>query len=124
MRRYYIYTQLPNQPEPKALWSTVLWKEVTSEYAGLFFRAEGSGSASFGELQNANVPSSYINSVSSGGSNSGHRQIKLPSEGWSNFVYSGSNTDSNDVNLRFHVSQNTVEVRPINKAVRIWKRIN
>jgi hypothetical protein len=50
----FIYTQLSGQPEPKTLWSTVEWKDVTSDYAGLFFRAEGRGSATYGQIQEEN----------------------------------------------------------------------
>src|SRR5699024_11213614 len=52
----FIYVQLSNQPEPKTMWSAVTWKDVTSEYAGQFFRAEGGGAAPFGQIQGENVP--------------------------------------------------------------------
>jgi hypothetical protein len=52
----FIYVQLPGQPEPNTLWSMVKWKDVTSDYAGLFFRAEGGNSAAFGQIQDENVP--------------------------------------------------------------------
>jgi len=41
----------------------MIWKDVTSDYAGLFFRAEGGGSEAFGTLQNENFPSRYIDQV-------------------------------------------------------------
>jgi hypothetical protein len=37
----FIYTQIPDQPEPYTLWPRVEGRDITSEYAGLFFRAEG-----------------------------------------------------------------------------------
>ena len=36
------------------LWSNTKWSEITSNYSGLFFRAEGGGSESFGKIQQAN----------------------------------------------------------------------
>ncbi len=60
----FIYVQLPSQPDPKSLWSMVEWKDVTSDYAGLFFRAEGGRSAVFGEIQPENAPT--LSSVESG----------------------------------------------------------
>jgi len=47
----FIYVQLSGQSDPKSLWSTMEWTDVTTEYAGLFFRAEGGQSAKFGEIQ-------------------------------------------------------------------------
>src|SRR5699024_6530309 len=35
----FIYVQLSNQPDPRTLWPAVNWKDVTSGYAGHFFRA-------------------------------------------------------------------------------------
>jgi hypothetical protein len=34
----------------------VEWKDVTSDYAGLLFRAEGGGSEAFGQVQVENSP--------------------------------------------------------------------
>ena len=43
----FIYVQLPSQPLPTTLWPGLKWLDVTKEYAGLFFRAEGAGSSKF-----------------------------------------------------------------------------
>ncbi len=56
----FIYVQLPSQPEPKTLWPIVEWKDVTLDYAGLFFRAEGGNSESFGKLQTGNAPFRHV----------------------------------------------------------------
>ena len=50
----FLYTQFPNQSSPQKLWPNTKWTEITSEYSGLFFRAEGSGSEPFGQIQHAN----------------------------------------------------------------------
>jgi hypothetical protein len=113
----FIYVQLPSQPEPKILWSTVEWKDVTSDYAGLFFRAEGGGSAAFGEKQEE---SSYRLTQVENKRCSGGNPINVNVGTWSDYVYTGSDGNTEYWCLRFMVSNS--EVRPSNKAMRIWKR--
>ena len=50
----FLYTQLPDQSPPEKLWPNMKWSEVTQQYSGLFFRAEGGGSEPFGRTQSAN----------------------------------------------------------------------
>ncbi len=52
----FIYAQLPGQPKPTNLWPTATWVDVCSNYAGLFFRIIGEGSALFGKTQQENFP--------------------------------------------------------------------
>ena len=52
----FLYTQFPEQSSPQQLWPSLQWTEVTQQYAGLFFRAEGNGSLPFGQIQNDNAP--------------------------------------------------------------------
>jgi hypothetical protein len=47
----FIYTQLPQHKDQNELWPFFSWSDMTSEYMGLFFRAEGAGSESFGITQ-------------------------------------------------------------------------
>jgi len=121
----FIYVQLPNQPDPKSLWPTVEWKNVTSDYAGLFFRAEGRGSEAFGKAQDENAPRltgvwndwfTPVNYVANISANSD----------WNKPVSTGPalGSDYKDLHwgLRFRVSSG--EIRPRNQAVRIWKRTN
>ncbi len=119
----FIYAQLPSQPEPQTLWPTVEWKDVTSDYAGLFFRAEGGEAEPFGKVQYGNAPFIYIDQVTNAFSNDNKASSNLTSSGWSPYIYTGSST-GNTVAIRFHVNRNDGEIRPTNKAVRIWKRIN
>jgi len=117
----FIYVQLPSQPEPKTLWPIVEWKDVTPDYAGLFFRAEGGGAAAFGETQSDNSPrltdiefkyDKQVGNVS---------PLSIVPGTWSSYIFSGK-FESPVASLRFMVS--SVEVRPRNKAIRIWKRTN
>lgn len=47
----YVYTQFPQQSTPSALGLPGTWTEITSNYAGRFFRAEGGNAAAFGCCQ-------------------------------------------------------------------------
>jgi hypothetical protein len=122
----FIHVQLPSQPEPKILWPMVEWKDVTSDYAGLFFRVEGGGSAAFGETQNETSP--RLIAVEHNSENICDQQYKnlinIDEHGewseWFNlsvFSYPYTYRDC----MRFKASSG--EVRPRNKAIRIWKRI-
>lgn len=44
----YVYTQFPQQSTPSELGLPGTWTEITSNYAGKFFRAEGGNAAAFG----------------------------------------------------------------------------
>lgn len=47
----YVYTQFPQQSAPADLGLPGTWTEITSNYAGRFFRAEGGNAAAFGCCQ-------------------------------------------------------------------------
>ena len=44
--------QLPDTQEPTTLWPSAQWKDVSEQYAGLFFRVLGNGSQHFDSVQN------------------------------------------------------------------------
>ena len=122
----FIYTQLPKQSTPQELWPKLKWTDVTSDYAGLFFRAEGEQSAPFGKTQHANQ--SWISDIDTQGyvpeiwngvrfyyySYGGN----IKKGGWTTLL------DERVVALgKFHIHTTEGEVRPINTAVRIWKHV-
>lgn len=101
---------------------TMTWLEITTEYAGLFFRVLGGGSAQFNVVQAEN--NNRLTNV-----NTGHTintwSIAVPPTGaYSEIVASGEMGSGSTTawGLRFAVSGG--EVRPRNTAVRIWKRIH
>lgn len=47
----FIYTQLPFQKSSEMIWPWAAWQEITSNYSGYFFRAEGGNSEPFGKAQ-------------------------------------------------------------------------
>jgi uncharacterized protein involved in tolerance to divalent cations len=121
----FIYVQLPSQPEPKTLWSKVEWKDVTSDYAGLFFRAEGGGSEAFGHVQVENSP--RLVAVDTENANEVVTACRtncsvLANGLFSQYIWTGKEGTGNHLAMKLKVSSG--EVRPRNQAVRVWKRVN
>jgi hypothetical protein len=96
------------------------WNDMSSAYAGVFFRVTGGEAASFGQVQEDNesrleeVDSAYFTMGMKLGS-----PIKTRIGEWSDWIYSGSQ-DGSGRHLRFKMSGG--EVRPRNMAIRVWKR--
>jgi hypothetical protein len=95
------------------------WNDVTSNYAGLFFRAEGGGSEAFEKIQSENSPrligvdSHFLDNYQSRG------PIQITPGKYSQWLSTGgSNAASSSIN--FLVSEG--EVRPRNMVIRVWKR--
>lgn len=113
----FIYTQLPNQLPPAALWPSVTWKDVSSMYAGLFFRTVGRNAAAFGVEQSDQAR--HINYITS---ERHHDTSQVSLSSWpSARLYSGGGMGLT-YSMRFRLSSG--EVRPRNTAVRIWVRID
>ncbi|CAG2112100.1 unnamed protein product [Medioppia subpectinata] len=116
----FIYVQLPHQSDPKDLWPQYTWSEVTAQYAGQFFRAEGAGSLTYNQgVQPDNAPritKIAFRSFRDGGDN---WEVDVPSSGWSPLVITGGHS-GRWVLAKYYVSGG--EVRPRNQAVRIFKR--
>ncbi|OXA37571.1 macrophage mannose receptor 1 [Folsomia candida] len=116
--------QLPDRPSPQELWPNLIWRNVTGEFAGLFFRAEGGTSDSFGTVQEQSdnhlvqVELSYH----PGNGFNPPDVITVPASGYSDYVEAGAiaPTWTSREALRFRNSG--AESRPRNTAVRIWER--
>ena len=119
----FVYTQLPNQSAPQEIWPNMNWTEVTDEYSGLFFRAEGGTSLPFGQIQHANqswISNQYIqefNSRYSSTSYSPAANHPAHYEGWTYMAYQGYGL------RQFGWYTTEGDVRPRNTAVKIWKRV-
>jgi len=121
----FVYVQLSDQPEPSSLWPEIEWENISSAYAGLFFRVLGGGSAAFGKTQNENSPRiSEIKNMVGGGSH--HINVAADGE-WTSPLWTGSDlwcvTPANPCYWSMFFKQSPGEVRPRNQAVQIWKRI-
>ena len=119
----FLYTQFPSQSSPDVLWPNMKWTEVTQTYAGLFFRAEGGNSSSYGQLQLASAPhlaqvnQHYNDHVDINNSDS---FVNLTQGIETGKIVTGTYNKPPFYSLSFKLSNE--EVRPINKAVKIWKR--
>lgn len=121
----FIYVQLSNQPEPSSLWPKTQWDNISSTYAGLFFRVLGGTSAAFGQTQNENSPRiSEIQNVIV----NGQHHINVAADGeWTLPLWTGSDsyclTGTTTCYWSTKYRQSAGEVRPRNQAIQIWKRI-
>ena len=123
----FIYVQLPNQSEPQTLWPTVEWENVTSEYAGFFFRAEGGNSSKFGDTQNENIPTicyakyNYtpfkFNEFETSFDFSPGSYVRLKTGVYKEHIHTNYDSETG-----LEIKTSSGEVRPRNMAIRIWKR--
>ena len=120
----FIYFQLPNQKPPKYLWPDCQWKDISSEYAGLFFRTIGGESEPFGQIQNENAPKlDHVNiTVDINSDKKFNINDVYISKEWSDWFYTGDWYYSRSKRIRFHTSDG--EVRPKNMAMKIWQRLS
>ena len=82
----------------------------------------GGGSAHFEVTQEENAPRLTSAKCDFGYSIGAKESMPIIPGTWSPGIFSGSNTLNNQHSTSFYVSSG--EVRPRNKAVRIWKRTN
>ena len=113
-----MYIQLPFQKSPQELWTSCKFEDVTKQYAGKFFRAEG-GTEPFGNLQFENSPR-LTDVMFMEDKDAGNWEAKITPGQWSPTVTSG-NRDGRWVSMKFLVRD--AEVRPINYAVKIFKNV-
>jgi len=108
----FVYTQYPGQPEPAAAFSGT-WLNITSLYAGLFFRAEGGNALAF----NAGT---QLDSLQD------HTHDNLGSAaagGAGGYAQSASNVSQPTVSRGVLApARFSTETRSINQSVRIWKK--
>jgi hypothetical protein len=102
----FVYFQLRDQPEPAALF-TGTWENISSQYAGLFFRVEGGNAISFGNNQDMMIQN--------------HRH--------SSFIAHGNIVGNEGIAqaLTFTTNDYTgyaggIETRPVNTTIKVWKR--
>ena len=114
----FIYVQLPNEKSPTEIWPWMIWKDVTSEYAGLFFRAEGREAASFGQVQEDNAP--RLSRIQFTSNRKDYDADVILPKGGSRKICTGMSGGTNDWFFNYYISDG--EVRPRNMAIRIWKR--
>ena len=122
-----VYVQFSGQTDPTTLFGGT-WDNVSSTYAGLFFRAEGGNAATFGNTQAGGAPNIEGTIVNLGGA-FGETSGAFSLTEQQNIVgLHSSSANYNDTQAQFLASaSNSVfgsadEVRPANSTIRIWKR--
>ncbi|CAG7731951.1 unnamed protein product [Allacma fusca] len=130
----FVYIQCGGQPEPRDLWKQGSWEDISFRYAGLFFRVEGGKSQTFGttqdesmrqlkfEFQNKDVTKDEL--IPSGVlSYSQHSSATVTAGGWAG-AWIGFQTTWVPFGSSYSSRERDNEVRPINQAVKVWRRWN
>ncbi|CAG2108166.1 unnamed protein product [Medioppia subpectinata] len=118
----FVYVQMPGQAEPKTLWPAYTWSDVTVTYAGQFFRAEGGGSLAFGKGVQADFAPRLASKQRKDGGDTWEYSLDMKPGVWTEWIYSGTAiSGGTGIFNRYLVSSG--EVRPLNQAIRIFKRI-
>lgn len=136
-----IYIQYPSQSAPSDLFGLTTWTDVSSNYEGAFFRANGGASASFGTKQAeglpeiygelgfhvADAPGFYIYTNPSGYSGAFGAASKSGSlaTGYGGGVSSQSGGRVATFSAEKYNSiynKNESHVTPVNYSIKIWKR--
>lgn len=127
-----VYVQFAGQSAPADLYGGI-WENISANYAGQFFRAEGGNAAEFGSTQSDGAPNIY-GSVSMGvyGDSAGaapHFPGGAFSVGAEELTWLSQGENQRNAPTYFDFSANRVsgkyqlsEVRPVNSTIRIWKR--
>ncbi|CAG7729438.1 unnamed protein product [Allacma fusca] len=128
----FIYIQYGGQPEPRDLWKGGSWDNISPKYAGLFFRVEGGKSKTFGttqdesmrqlkfEFQNKDVTKDEI-TQSGILTYSQHSSAAVTAGGWKG-AWIGFKATWDPYGSSYAGRERDNEVRPINQAVKVWKR--
>ncbi len=113
------YVQYPGESAPADIFGGE-WTNISAQFAGMFFRAEGGAAAVFGEAQGQGLPDhshtiySAFSLTSFIGGNGSTTDFVRPSNGGTNTATTAASTN----NPIYAVG----EVRPTNSTIRIWKR--
>ena len=127
----FIYFQLRGQSTPDVLFGTSgKWQDISSTYAGEFFRAVGGDAASFGGKQNEGLPN--IVGTSEGVETSKVRGNVGCFEVAENGAGKLNMSNASGINYRITFSAKrsnsiygtSAHVTPYNSSIRIWKKIS
>ena len=140
-----IYVQYPSQSDPTTLFGGT-WSNISSTYAGLFFRSEGGSAAAFGSNQSGGLPnitgvlafrggdigtSANIDASDFNKINGAFKSVqkiqwydgKDNHKGYPEIDTSyGGYIDFNASRSSSAYQDGITEVRPVNSTIRIWKR--
>lgn len=126
--RNMIYIQYPHEVEPINLWncSNGVWKDISSQYSGLFFRVIGGSSAPWGSIQEASSP--YFQKLvkwscgEEGTSCTSGTSTEISTRFGGSSTYYLDVSRNSDFTLDYYHSDD--EVKPTNMAIKVWKCSN
>ena len=122
-----VYVQFSGQSAPADIFGGV-WSNISWMYAGLFFRAEGGASASFGSTQNDAAPNinGWVTQIETYQTRDAGGAFLYRDAVNNNSI--GRGGDFGSAGLEFWASRSNAkfgsadEIRPVNSTIRIWKR--
>lgn len=107
----FIYTQYPGKPSPGDMNWPGTWTNVSSEYAGNFFRAEGGNASAFESgVQPATEVGNEVTYAHGANIRNGDEEVV------------GVNTSIYQVANNASYTMEWYKTRPDNETVRIWER--
>ncbi len=128
----HVYIQFRGQSAPADLYPGTTWSNVSSTYAGRFFRAEGGSAVTFGSQQDGGLPNikGYFQWATNPPEGEYTRSGAFYGDGTRRYISSnnGGRYLYEDMDVNFDASKfDTIygaakEVRPSNETIRIWKR--
>ncbi|KAJ6636468.1 Acetyl-coenzyme A transporter 1, partial [Pseudolycoriella hygida] len=124
----FTYVQLSGQRDPNVLWPAFKWEDITTNYAGLFFRAEGNDTVKFNEGEQAENSPRLTNVDSLVYKPTVEKHLVIKSQinlgGFSTpFLLAGDVAAHTTYSYHLRFNHSGGEVRPRNQAIRIWTRI-
>jgi hypothetical protein len=108
------YWQLPGRAAPASLYVGTTWSNISSSFAGDFFRAEGGNASAFESGEQAQSLQPHTHSVDVPISNNDTSIIGFPRAGATTSYVANLTLTSG--------STGTTETRPLNRTIRIWVR--
>ncbi|CAG7662610.1 unnamed protein product [Allacma fusca] len=128
----FIYIQYGGQLDPRDVWKGGAWEDISPKYAGFFFRVEGGKSKSFGTTQDESMRSLKLEYQSPEQTRdqkidsavltySQHSSAAVSAGGYRG-DWTGVKTSWYPTGSTYAARERDNEVRPINQAVRVWKR--
>lgn len=117
----FIYVQLPKESPPAETWPWMEWQDISSDYAGLFFRTEGGDAASFGKIQESDSPRLITILSDDGSSGSDSSRTVDVTAGVVSPALQLDGYRNGDI-THLHVVVSSGETRPRYMAIKIWKR--
>ena len=125
----FTYVQMPKDKSPEVLWPGMTWTDVSDAYKGVFFRVAGGNASDFGEVQPYNAPrleTVYVGDSSNKLLNKKllnyNHNLTIPVSGWSDGISSGSTYNANYLYYMNFKHSEVEEVRPVNMAVKVYRR--